>query len=128
MVERLHLEAAKRLLEVVDNLEKNGPESSLRGKKSQVSSSAESTKNKTTKEKPSVQSVTTLYRVLTGFDDTAFCHKISQALADGWTLHGPTQYVANPTTGKMHCGQAVIKKTRESYDPERTLSEYQTYR
>ncbi len=128
MVERLHLEAAKRLLEVADNLERMGSHPSLSVKKSQASSIGKSTNIKAAVKKSSDQSVTTLYRFLTGFDDTAFCHKISQALADGWTLHGPTQYVANPTTGKMHCGQAVIKKTRESYDPERTLSEYQTFR
>jgi probable phosphoglycerate mutase len=28
------------------------------------------------------------YRLLTGADDTAFCEKVSQALADGYRLHG----------------------------------------
>lgn len=28
------------------------------------------------------------YRVLTGKDDTAFCHRVSEALALGYRLHG----------------------------------------
>ena len=28
------------------------------------------------------------YRLLTGRDDHAFCERVSQALADGWRLHG----------------------------------------
>ncbi|WP_072690677.1 DUF1737 domain-containing protein [Rhodococcus marinonascens] len=31
------------------------------------------------------------YRVLTGPDDTAFCHRVSEELAKGYVLHaGPT--------------------------------------
>ena len=29
-----------------------------------------------------------IYRCLTGPDDEAFCKRVSQALADGWRLHG----------------------------------------
>lgn len=29
------------------------------------------------------------YRVLTGPDDAAFCHRVSEALALGYELHGP---------------------------------------
>ena len=28
------------------------------------------------------------YRLLTGVDDRSFCEKVSQALADGYILHG----------------------------------------
>ncbi len=28
------------------------------------------------------------YRCLTGFDDQAFCERVSKALEEGWTLHG----------------------------------------
>ena len=29
------------------------------------------------------------YRLLTGVDDTAFCHRVSNALALGYKLYGP---------------------------------------
>lgn len=68
--------------------------------------------------------MTTIYRFLTGTDDSVFCHKISRALSEGWVLHGQTHYVANPVTGQMQCGQAVLKETDEKYDPERKLGDY----
>ncbi|MEM9813246.1 MAG: DUF1737 domain-containing protein, partial [Pseudomonadota bacterium] len=33
-----------------------------------------------------------LYRLLTGEDSAAFCHKVSAALAAGWRLHGDPAY------------------------------------
>ena len=33
-----------------------------------------------------------IYRFLTGEDDSAFCHKVTKALTDGWILHGSPQY------------------------------------
>lgn len=30
-----------------------------------------------------------VYRVLTGPDDASFCHRVSEALALGYRLHGP---------------------------------------
>ena len=41
-----------------------------------------------------------LYRVLTGPDDDAFCHRVSEALSLGYHLHG------GPTI--THDGQRVI--------------------
>lgn len=49
------------------------------------------------------------YRFLTGDDDSAFCHKVSEALAKGWELHGNPTYAFDATSGKMRCGQAVTK-------------------
>ena len=66
----------------------------------------------------------TLYRFLTGPDDSSFCHKVSEALSKGWILHGPTIYAHDATAGAMRCGQAVIKETDEDYDPDRKLGEY----
>jgi hypothetical protein len=62
----------------------------------------------------------TLYRLLTGEDSSEFCHKVTQALADGWTLHGSPAYAAEPATGRMRCAQAVTKEA-EGYDPGRRL-------
>ncbi len=50
-----------------------------------------------------------LYRLLTGPDDSAFCHKVSLALSKGWELHGSPTYAFNAETGLMQCGQAVTK-------------------
>ncbi|MCU0882799.1 MAG: DUF1737 domain-containing protein [Hyphomonadaceae bacterium] len=49
------------------------------------------------------------YRFITDDDTSDFCHRVSQALSNGWQLHGEPQYVFNATTGQMRCGQAVVK-------------------
>ena len=65
-----------------------------------------------------------LYRFLTGPDDSAFCHKVSAALAKGWVLSGSPAYAFNAATGVMQCGQAVVKDVEgKEYDPEMKLSE-----
>ncbi len=68
--------------------------------------------------------MTLLYRLLTGPDDSSFCHKISRALDQGWQLHGGPVYAYDATQGAMRCGQAVVKETDEAYDPDRKLGEY----
>ncbi len=37
------------------------------------------------------------YRLLTGKDDAAFCHRVSEALALGYQLHGPPALTFNGT-------------------------------
>ncbi|MFZ1814899.1 MAG: DUF1737 domain-containing protein [Rhizobiaceae bacterium] len=66
----------------------------------------------------------TLYRFLTGPDDSAFCHKVSKALSDGWVLHGSPTYAFDAAAGTMRCGQAVTRESDEAYDPERKLGSY----
>ncbi len=62
------------------------------------------------------------YRLLTGEDDSAFCHKVSAALAQGWVLHGGPAYAADPATGRMRCAQAVVKEVPGvAYDPAMKL-------
>lgn len=61
--------------------------------------------------------MSTLYRYLTGADDSLFCHKVTQALEEGWELYGDPCYTANPVTGELSCGQAVTKKIKEKYNP-----------
>ena len=63
----------------------------------------------------------TAYRVLTGGDDAAFCHKVTKALADGWQLYGSPSYAHDPATGTMRCAQAVTREVEGSYDPEAKL-------
>lgn len=62
------------------------------------------------------------YRILTGGDDAAFCHKVTQALNLGWQLHGPPTMAFDTASGTMRCGQAVVKDVPgASYDPQMTL-------
>ena len=65
-----------------------------------------------------------LYRFLSGPDDSSFCHKVSAALNNGWSLSGSPTYAFNATTGLMQCGQSVVKEVDgKNYDPEMKLSE-----
>ncbi len=65
-----------------------------------------------------------LYRLLTGPDDSSFCHKVSKALHDGWELHGNPCYAYNADAGQMQCAQAVIKHASgQTYSPDMKLGE-----
>lgn len=58
------------------------------------------------------------YRLLTGEDSAAFCHKVTEALAKGWELHGSPAYAFDAATGRMRCAQAVVKEVPGvDYDP-----------
>ena len=66
-----------------------------------------------------------IYRFLTGEDDSAFCHKVTKALAEGWELHGTTAYAYDQVSKKMRCGQAVTRVVPDQpYDPEKRLQDY----
>ena len=66
----------------------------------------------------------TLYRFLSDDDTSAFCHKISAALAKGWALYGNPTYAFDAANGVMRCGQAVVKDTPGTYTPETRLSDH----
>lgn len=57
----------------------------------------------------------TIYRFLTGIDDSSFCHKVTEALSKGWVLHGSPTYAYDAKDGIMKCGQAVTKEV-EPFD------------
>ncbi len=63
----------------------------------------------------------TLYRILTGDDSAAFCHKVTAALSKGWVLHGDPSYAFDATNGVMRCAQAVTKDIDGAYDPDAKL-------
>lgn len=65
----------------------------------------------------------TLYRLLTEDDSSEFCHKVSDALAKGWTLYGDPTYAYDAANGVMRCGQAVIKEVEADYSPEMKLGQ-----
>ena len=65
-----------------------------------------------------------LYRLLTGPDDSSFCHKVSKAIHDGWELYGDPTYAYNPDAGHMQCAQAVTKyASGKTYSPDMKLGE-----
>jgi hypothetical protein len=49
-----------------------------------------------------------VYRCLTGKDDHAFCVRVSEALAQGWRLHGSPAITWNADEGCAHVAQAVV--------------------
>ncbi|MBM9594816.1 DUF1737 domain-containing protein [Roseitranquillus sediminis] len=67
--------------------------------------------------------MTRLYRLLTGEDNSAFCHKVSAALSKGWELHGAPAYAWDHANGVMRCAQAVTKEVPTDYDPSMKLGE-----
>ena len=67
--------------------------------------------------------MTKLYRLLTEEDTSAFCHKVSKALAEGWELYGDPTYAFDTANGVMRCGQAVTKDIDKPYTPDMKLGE-----
>ena len=66
-----------------------------------------------------------IYRFLTGEDDSAFCHKVTKALSEGWVLHGTTAYAYDAVAKRMKAGQAVTKTVPDQpYDPDKKLVDY----
>lgn len=64
-----------------------------------------------------------LYRFLSEDDTSAFCHKVSGALAKGWSLQGDPTYAFDAARGVMRCGQAVVKEVPGTYSPDLKLGE-----
>lgn len=66
-----------------------------------------------------------IYRFLSGEDDSAFCHKVTKALSEGWQLHGGPTYAYDAVSKKMRCGQSVTKTVKDQpYDPDKRLVDY----
>lgn len=65
-----------------------------------------------------------LYRMLTGPDDSSFCHKVTAALSKGWELSGSPTYAYDAASQTMRCGQAVVKEVvGKDYHPDMKLGE-----
>ena len=58
------------------------------------------------------------YRLLTAPDDSAFCHKVTKALNQGWELYGAPSYAFNSDENVMYCAQAVTKEADGEYNSE----------
>lgn len=63
------------------------------------------------------------YRFLTEDDTSAFCHKVTEALSKGWSLHGEPTYAFDAARGVMRCGQAVVKEVEGDYSPDVKLGQ-----
>ena len=64
-----------------------------------------------------------LYRILTGPDDAAFCHRITEVLNRGWQLYGSPSLAYDPEKQRVICAQAIIKEVEGDYSPELDLSQ-----
>ncbi|WP_224825375.1 DUF1737 domain-containing protein [Cognatishimia sp. MH4019] len=64
-----------------------------------------------------------IYRFLSADDTSAFCHKVSAALAKGWELYGNPTYAFDEANGVMRCGQAVTKEIEGDYSPDMKLGD-----
>jgi len=62
-----------------------------------------------------------VYRLLTEDDTSAFCHKVTEALSKGWSLHGEPTMAFDAARGVMRCAQAVVKETDQDYSPDMKL-------
>ncbi len=65
----------------------------------------------------------TAYRFLSEDDTSAFCHKVSEALSKGWSLHGSPTYAFDAARGVMRCGQAVTKVVDAEYHADLKLGQ-----
>ena len=63
------------------------------------------------------------YRLLTEDDTSAFCHKVSEALAKGWSLQGDPVMTFDASRGVVRCAQAVVKEYDGDYSPEMKLGQ-----
>lgn len=63
------------------------------------------------------------YRYLTGPDTADFCHRVTEALSQGWQLYGDPAYAFDAANGSMRCAQAVVKETELAYDSELKLGD-----
>jgi hypothetical protein len=63
------------------------------------------------------------YRYLTDDDTERFCHRVTEALSKGWSLHGYPAYAFDAAADVMRCGQAVVKEVNVDYDPGMKLGE-----
>jgi hypothetical protein len=66
-----------------------------------------------------------LYRLITGPDDSSFCHRVTQALNRGWQLAGAPSLTFDVVQGRTICGQAVVKDVPGvDYQPDMKLGEW----
>ena len=64
-----------------------------------------------------------VYRYLTGKDDAAFCHRVTQALNNSWQLYSQPTLTFDQKRGEVICGQVITKDVEgKDYDSGLDLS------
>ena len=67
--------------------------------------------------------MTTFYRLLTGQDNSDFCHKVTLALSKGWKHFGDPQYNYDSQSSEMRCAQAVVKNISQDKNADMKLGD-----
>ncbi|WP_299839717.1 DUF1737 domain-containing protein [uncultured Paracoccus sp.] len=67
--------------------------------------------------------MTTLYRCITEDDTSQFCHRVSEALSKGWSLHGGASMAFDPVKGVMRMAQPITKEVDVAYSPDLKLGQ-----
>ena len=63
------------------------------------------------------------YRFITSDDTLEFCHRVTEALSNGWKLYGEPKMTFDKKRGVIRCGQAVIKNSpKKKYSKKMSLS------
>ena len=63
------------------------------------------------------------YRYLTGPDDAAFCHRVTEMLNKGWLLYGQPTLTYDAEQKRVICGQAITKDVPDrQYEPGMDLA------
>ena len=61
------------------------------------------------------------YRFITDDDTSEFCHRVSEALSNGWVLYGEPKMTFDYERKIIRCGQAVIKESQKEYSKNISL-------
>ena len=62
------------------------------------------------------------YRFITDDDTSEFCHRVTEALSNGWKLQGEPKMTFDKKRGVMRCGQVVVKSSPKKYSKKMSLN------
>ena len=62
------------------------------------------------------------YRFITDDDTSEFCHRVTEALSNGWKLQGEPKMTFDKKKDVMRSGQAVVKSSPKKYSKKMSLS------
>ena len=62
------------------------------------------------------------YRFITDDDTSEFCHRVTEALSNGWKLYGEPKMTYDYERKIIRCGQAVVKESTKEYSKDMSLS------
>ena len=64
------------------------------------------------------------YRFITSDDTSEFCHRVTEALSNGWKLYGEPKMTFDKKRGVMRCGQVALKKLPKKINLSSYKKEY----